>query len=189
MSTAGPRTSMPLAMSAARSAVTKNAVGLSTDTDSVVGDPPAATAPRSSSRMLPGSRYAAIDGSAPAAVVTTELTMVSPLPAGAMLTPAESPADGPGVTVTLTAFSLYWSAPTPAASSPGKSSHDQPKPSVSSSNPLSSPITRPLMTRMPRCFNRAAQSANTASAMPSAATRLGSPLPTTTRSPSRVPPL
>ena len=188
MSTAGPRTSMPLAISAARNALTKNCVGLSTETRRADGEAPSAIEPLSDRVMLPGSRRVSIDVAVPEALVVTALTIARPLLPTERLIPAESPAAGPGDTVTRTVPSLYCSAPTPAESAVGRSSHIQPNPSVSSSKPLSSPITRPLIARMPRCFSCVAQSANTRSAMPSVATRLGSPLPTTMRSPCSVPP-
>ena len=91
------------------------AVGLSTETESDEGEAATAIAPPISNRMLPGRRRVVIEAGAPAAAVVTKLTMARPLPDGAMLIPAASPLDGPGVTVTLTAFSLYCSALTPAA--------------------------------------------------------------------------
>ena len=89
---------MPLAMSALRSAPTKNSVGLSTEAASVDDAPSTGMEPRSSSLMLPGSRRAPIDAALPAAPVTTALTTTRPLPPGVTLIPAESPAAGPGDT-------------------------------------------------------------------------------------------
>ena len=79
------------------------------------GDAPSGIDPRTSSVGLPGRRRVRIDAALPGAPVATALTTVSPLPAGATLIAAESPAAGPGAIVTRTASSLNWSAPTPAA--------------------------------------------------------------------------
>ena len=60
-----------------------------------------------------------IDVVVPAAPVVTALTIVRPLVPTERLTAAESPAAGPGDTVTRSAFSLYCSAPTLVESSVG----------------------------------------------------------------------
>src|SRR4051794_5458533 len=106
MSTAGPRTSMPLAISAARSAVTKNCVGLATDTASVDGFDPSAIEPRTVSVVLPIRRCASIDVDVPAGAVVTALATVRPLVPTDRLIAAASPAAGPGDTLTRSAFSL-----------------------------------------------------------------------------------
>src|SRR5262245_58973772 len=115
MSTAGPRTSMPWAISVVRNAFTKNWVGLSTETSRETGGAPSGTAPVRRRRGLPGSRYAETAAGRSAADVVSELSTTSPPLVGETVTPAQSPAATPGPTVTRTAFSLYCSALTPAA--------------------------------------------------------------------------
>ena len=187
MSTAAPRTSMPWAVSASRSAVTKNSVGLSTETARAMGSLASGIEPRSSSRSLPGERRAANDGTAPAAPVVSDCRdrggcrpeQASRSPALRWPRPARS---SPERCSRCTAAPL-----TPAASRPGRSSHAHPGPSASSSNALSSPMMRPVIVRTPSDFSVSAQPAKMPAATPSPSTMLGSPEPTTSRSPLRTP--
>ena len=114
-STAAPRTSMPRAMSACRSDCAKNSAGLSTETVSTTGVVPCASVPPMCSCCCPGSRSVVSAAAVPAAPVVASLETLMPLPAGSTTIATESPAAGPGPTVTFTAFSLNCSAPTPAA--------------------------------------------------------------------------
>ncbi len=73
---------MPRAMSALLSALTKKAVGLSTDTSRAAGAAPSGMVPRSVSRELPGRRRAAMLAGTSAADVLTSLSTTRPLPVG-----------------------------------------------------------------------------------------------------------
>ena len=87
------------ASSAFRNAVTKNSVGLSTETGRTIGSLASGIEPRSSSRLLPGERRAAIAGAVPASVVVSWLSRSRWLPSGANATIAGAPRWRPGAIV------------------------------------------------------------------------------------------
>src|SRR5262249_39574886 len=97
-------------MNAARIALTKNSVGLSTDTPRTLGSASHGIAPLSSRRPLPGARLVVSDPVDAAGAVFSLLTISRPLPAGEAVTLGSVPTVAAGVTVNHTTFSLYWSA-------------------------------------------------------------------------------
>ena len=105
-SAASPRTSIPFAINAVLRLLTKNIVGLSTETVWIAGLAPIAIVPRISRRVLPGSRRVRMDVGVPSPMVVTSLSTTSPVVDGSIEKLAGAPAASPGAIVTRAPFSL-----------------------------------------------------------------------------------